>query len=513
MTKNGMLIIAICALSAIITGCATSVVSDENIPEMPENSTKTLKINLLSNTYSRAGEDDEEKNVNTLHIAFLKSGVTPAFVSIHKAEKQSNGSWTVSLPVSVSQPDFDLAVAYANLSENDVNAITTNFLNATSSALVEKESLIMSTAVKFNETSGVEQFTRVTSNHISGQDALEINLDRVASKITVKKDANVSLYTPEAANQDGDKTQLSLSIESWGVTATDHSSHLLRKVPSDNATTLADWAWGSGSYHWSESVGHNAPDPLQIKVNEATFGMGGSAYAHETTRSADNSDATDSKPSIVIVGKYKYEDGTEIGTFFRLRSGGSDIMLTEEEYWKQLADKQNVIFTDASKTGKPDASDLKSILSLGFYEESGKIHTHVVIPSIKHAAPGYYYADGKPATEEYLDNINTELAKTINPMEMYYNGKCIFIEPVTHFRKDSQGNATADFRNALIRNHHYILNIKSIKGFGHGVSSDDMVVTDLTSPTFPDTYTINVTITVNDWIENEQEITIDKNGK
>ena len=54
------------------------------------------------------------------------------------------------------------------------------------------------------------------------------------------------------------------------------------------------------------------------------------------------------------------------------------------------------------------------------------------------------------------------------------------------------------------------MTIKSISGLGHGVSGNDMEITEATTEVFMPTYKVNAGISVNPWSENAQEVVIPK---
>lgn len=108
-----------------------------------------------------------------------------------------------------------------------------------------------------------------------------------------------------------------------------------------------------------------------------------------------------------------------------------------------------------------------------------------------------------------IDELNKLLYAHAGLLEMYYNGQCIFIEPIKHYH-----NYGEDIVYGIIRNHSYTLNINNITGFGRGVASNESLISEEDIPEISSSYKVNTTVYVNDWNkQNEQDIDIDNSKK
>lgn len=323
MTYSTKSTFCIIALSLVLTGCSSNSFSDE--PELtPPGNGKTLLIKLSANSFTRADTETED-NINTLHIAFFKSGDKPLFLHLTQATKNTdNNYYSVSLPASL-QTIPDMMVAYANLSDDDKESMEAVF---TSNPTIEKlqdtgNNLIMSTSAYFKSDKSYINYTPLSDSDYDSSTAVTINLDRVAAKITVKSSDNPTLSTLETVTADGSTRELSLEITGWGLNAFDNSSYIIKNA--DSYETFSEFigteTWNKESdktFSWAKSVNYSIltedTELSLISSAEVTNELGSHVYTHESTRTNDDIEFTNSKPSVILCGQYKLGNDN-IGTF------------------------------------------------------------------------------------------------------------------------------------------------------------------------------------------------------
>lgn len=495
------------ALSVVFAGCSTGVVSDDPEPVVPESKVN-LSVRVKANVLTRA----DENAISTLYLAFYKSGQNPEFICLEKASVSESGDkYTVELPVSpLNLPD--MVVAFANIADQEKmkNALASS--PATIGEIVDGDNLAMSTAVYFagsGNSSQLVNYTRLSTSDFNSETPVEITLERIAAKVTVKTATNLQTSTPVVQTPAGNSKQLTLSIDSWGLTATDPESFLIKQVKSSYSeleTLLGNWDWNVASnstLKWAESVNYSAfaADP---EISVATFGtvsndFSAAVYTHETTRSADDLKAVNSKPSIVITGHYTSGD-EEMATFYRLRSTGKDFIYTDDEFWQSFDGVQDLVYV------KNESDELEKASADDFVLKtpSGITSDCFVTPQLvegNYAEDKYFNADGETYT---LEALNEALYSRFKLLEKYDEGKCVFVIPIEHYKSD------ASTIYGVVRNHGYTLTLNSISGFGRGVASPESKITDEPDPVLSDSYTINASLKIADWTEISQDVNVSK---
>ena len=358
----------------------------------------------------------------------------------------------------------------------------------------------MSSAVYFDDGKLVN-YSSVTSENIYGGKSIDIYLDKIAAKVTVAKGEAAKMPTL-TVNED---ETLDMDIISWGLTGTDKSSYLLKQISSSSFNL--NWAKKDYSLSWAESVNHgkflNAIDIDRITLGGANLSLSYSIYSHETTRNEEEIQLPNSKPSIILVGEYK-KNGTEIGTFYRLRSGDKNQIYVEAEFIQKIALDKDILFVKSADGSIKNAglSDIQKALTLSTPSIEGKnIPDYGVTPQLKPESEisDISFCDSK-GNGYNRDVLNSLLCNRYGILEKYNEGKCVFIVPIVH---DQENNIYG-----LVRNHIYTLTIKSITGFGRGITDDTSIISEETIPELESTYTINSTLHVNSWTEIGQDINI-----
>lgn len=488
------------AISLGMMSCSTNAVEDEPTPVNPQQEIKTLNIRVVSNDFTRAEGDVAEDAIQTLYLAFYKGdGTTPLYIK--EAISENDGNYLVSIDIDpLNVPDR--VIAYANFSgETGLdNAIASTPSTITDILPNSDGCFKMSSAVYFDDGKLVN-YSSVTSENIYGGKSIDIYLDKIAAKVTVAKGEAAKMPTL-TVNED---ETLDMDIISWGLTGTDKSSYLLKQISSSSFNL--NWAKKDYSLSWAESVNHgkflNAIDIDRITLGGANLSLSYSIYSHETTRNEEEIQLPNSKPSIILVGEYK-KNGTEIGTFYRLRSGDKNQIYVEAEFIQKIALDKDILFVKSADGSIKNAglSDIQKALTLSTPSIEGKnIPDYGVTPQLKPESEisDISFCDSK-GNGYNRDVLNSLLCNRYGILEKYNEGKCVFIVPIVH---DQENNIYG-----LVRNHIYTLTIKSITGFGRGITDDTSIISEETIPELESTYTINSTLHVNSWTEIGQDINI-----
>ncbi|MDE6097095.1 MAG: fimbria major subunit [Muribaculaceae bacterium] len=511
MKKVSFMTLALGFASMCLTGCSSDVISEAHTPPVnPVAGTTTVNVKIVSNDFTRS--EIYEDRIGNLYLAFYNSS-SSAPLYLEKAETVDNSTYSVTLhldPMNIP----DKMIAFANVEDEDILQKDPSL--STSGTIYDSEGrLIMSNAVYFEingNVSKISSHNTISDDHILNGKPIEIALDRVAAKAAVLTDDN-SYFQPVSTDNG---SSLDLQPVGWGITATDRSSFLMKQIPgtySDVVSFLGDWEWNSSenkTSHWAQSVNYDpansSEDVLFSTLLTTTGEFGKTQYCHESTRAHTDADPTVYCPAILIIGQYRNGE-SDMPTFYRFRNGDKDKIYLEDEYMESFASSQDIIFTKDDATSeivKPSVEVLRNVIELSTPTRdvsSDFIPSHFVSPQVRADIEDLDFCDIQGNPYEIQD-LNTLLFSKYGILEKYHDGKCVFIVPVIH--KSIAGKTFY----GLVRNHSYTLTIKNISGFGRGIASESEDLKYEEIPDFPSTYTVNATLTINDWSEITQDIEI-----
>lgn len=497
--------------SMCLTGCSSDVISEAPTPPVnPVAGTTTVNVKIVSNDFTRS--EIYENRIGNLYLAFYNTS-SSAPLYLEKAETVDNSTYSVTLhldPMNIP----DKMIAFANVEDESI--LEKDPLSTTSDDISDSEDrLILSNAVYFDingNESKMASHKTISDDHILNGKPIEITLDRIAAKTTVLTDVD-SFFQPVVTDNG---SRLDLQPMCWGITATDRSSFLMKQIPgtySEVASFLGDWEWNSPenkTFHWAQSVNYdptNSSEAMLFSTLRTTTGeFGKSLYCHESTRANTDADPTVHCPAILIIGQYRNGE-SDMPTFYRFRNGDKDKIYLEDEYMESFASSQDIIFTKDDATSeivKPSVEVLRNVIGLSTPTSNVStdfIPSHFVSPQVKADITDIDFCDMQGNPYEIQD-LNTLLFSKYGILEKYHDGKCVFIVPVIH--KSIAGKTFY----GLVRNHSYKLTIKNISGFGRGIASESEDLKYEEIPDFPSTYTVNATLTINDWSEITQDIEI-----
>lgn len=482
--KKFLLFSGLSCLSLLaLSGCATEVVNDEPTPAPVSNSVK-FQFHVSTNDFTRSSDD----NINSLHIAFIKSGATPELINVVKAT-ENGANYTAELEV-IPNKEPDMVIAFANIP--DVTAAKSSLLSEKISELTNDGNFIMSSAVYFDNG-------KVVGSQIntSSEETVEIYLDRAAAKVSVKLAETPDLKKEDVYNANGEKTSLTLTLDNWGLTAVDKETYLIKEVNLYNE----EWNLNKKDNHfisWANSVSYNKSFPGYngdlSNVSSASYltfsavsnSFGDEIFSHESTRIATLKDTPNALPSVILSGHYTIGSSETPATFYRVNTS----IFTEEELISYMTGKLPEL-SELNISGTPSFKLVKAPAKI----DSKNIASNYVTLALE-SLPDE--SDGN------LDDINAMIAKACGVAEMFSDGKCWFKVPVVH----NEGHNLY----GLVRNHFYTLTVNGIEGLGNGVANADDYVSDQPDMEDKDPYKVSLkfNVKVNGWEGINQDISITK---
>ena len=355
---------AICC--AFISSCTTNVMINEPDPsQLPSDVVNhdevSISFHISSNSYTRAGETDDEDKIQSLTLAFYKIDGENANYLKSETFSEIDGNNTVSTTFDIINEEIPNAViAYANisLSEEDLNnALSSNPF--TIDNLETNGVYVMSSARYYDNTSNHSDiyYSTISDSNYSDEttngDPVNIYLERVAAKVTVNT-SNASLSDMKFLDINGDVRTLKLTLTNWNVSGTDKSSYLVKNHSASSYTAmqaeLGSWDWDKTTNHtlsWAHSVNWNQKE-FPTAGNESSDGdvnyltssqidktFGTSASFHETSRKASVFTTPNSRPSIILAGQYTIDGKSSSQTLYRQ---GNKIFTEDEliEYFAKI---------------------------------------------------------------------------------------------------------------------------------------------------------------------------------
>ena len=510
----------IVSFAVFTTALFGSCTSKEGSGEEPESPTTTYKVRVKVSTgeYTRAGDDAA---VNTLHLAFYNGEECLGIVEATKV----GSVFECSIPTEYGRPDG--VIAFANLPADDLPT-TDNVMTKTYSNLGNGDNMIMSSARYFDASGNDKLKTPLTTmNLIEGGDAVNIALDRIAAKVTVKSAVDVKFDSFKLFCGVNGTKDFEFNILSWGLTAIEKNSYLIKSFGNNTFsllnTELDGWAnWNvkdSFVSHWAHSVSWNNSTDNYPKgytltgdysldypvLNNISNNIGSSIYYHETTRPKDVYTTDNAVASLVIIGKYGCSELLNEVTFYQYDSQ----VYTSDDLIKVFLDKQKFLY---DSNGKLITSSTPSVIeNFELAMQGNGIPDNLVTLQLKETVSLIGQFRDKDGNQ-YLDKniINNALAVELGYAEMYKDGKCYFIVPIRNNTVEDPGSVTGSY--GLVRNHHYDITINSISGLGTGIASEDCVPLKYTySGQSSSAYKVNANVSVNEWQDVNQIVDIPKN--
>lgn len=513
------MIVSFAVFTTALFGSCTSKEGSGEEPESQTTSTYKVRVKVSTGEYTRADESDAD--VSTLHLAFYNGEECLGIVAATK----DNDAYVCEIPTEYGKPDG--VIAFANLPAGDLPT-KDNVMTKTYANFWNGNKMIMSSARYFDASGNDKLKTSLTTmNLIEGGDAVNIKLDRIAAKVTVKSAENAKFDSFKLSYGVYGAKDFEFNILSWEVTAIEKNGYLIKSF-GDNTFSLLNaeldgWTiWNvkeSFVSHWAHSVSWNTSTDNYPKgytltgdysldypvLNNISNNIGSTIYCHETTRPKDVYATDNAVASLVIIGKYGCSELPNDVTFYQYDSK----IHTSDDLIKLFLDKQKFLY---DSNGKLITRLTPSVIdNFELAMQGNGIPDNLVTLQLKENTQlvgQFRDKEGK----QYLDKdiINNALTVELGYAEMYKDGKCYFIVPI---RNNTVGNPTSVTGSyGLVRNHHYNITINSISGLGTGIASEDCVPLKYTySGQTESQYKVNANVSVNEWQDVNQTVDIPKN--
>lgn len=552
--KSSVQKMAYAAISCIFAmSCTTNVMVHEPDPiEKDDSKGKEISLNfrIMQNSFTRAGNDEDK--IENLYLAFYAiNGSEKRCLKVVEAETTSDANTFTTTFDMVDDEVPNAVVAYANISDPTSleNALTAN---PTSTNLVNANGNHIMTSARYYDTNNGNTdtfFSSIKDSDIKDGGTIEINLERIAAKVTVTN--NVKTTQIKAFDYNGEGRKLDLTLTGWSVSGTDKSTYLLKNngnsTYSEMATELgSNWTWNvtaAHSFKWAHSVNWGEtsfPTPGNesasasanyLTISQITNNIGESSLFHETTRSASMYDTPNARPSVILAGQYTIQGENAAQTLY---TNGS-LVLTEDELLEYFAEKNTAkaeIFvyngfisglsyktnTSGGASSLYDAASIKDQLGNVFKIKTPNNNLNntlcvkpVTLQVILNEESDLLTTGSTTIKQEWIDGINDNLVKVMGLWEVYDGGRCFFHIPIEHTGKKTDSDGTKTGSYGLVRNHHYNITINSIEGMGIGVPSSDTYLGEWEYPSNPDvTKDVKYSISINPWNEVNQDVNIPK---
>lgn len=546
--KSSVQKMAYAAISCIFAmSCTTNVMVQEPDPiekDDPKGKEISLNFRIMQNSFTRAGNDEDK--IENLYLAFYKiDGSEKNCIKVVKAETTSEDNIFTTTFDLVDDVVPNAVVAYANITDaTSLKDALTN--NPTSNALVNDKGYHIMTSARYYDTDNSNTdtfFSHIQESDIKNGGTIDINLERIAAKVTVTN--NITTTTIHAFDNNGNVRNLNLKLTGWNVSGTDKSTYLLKNngnfAYSQMESELgSDWTWNDAankSFKWAHSVNWVLTDypaagnesesnaSQYLKASDITNAFRNSVLCHETTRPSSVFGKSNAKPSVIVAGQYNIQGQTAQ----TLYSNGS-LVLTEDElleYFAKMNTPEAEIYVNGNTKSGLYYHYSGNTYQIYDYDAIKRVQQYFIITKPNGESPNkvtlqislkdgvanesYFAVQNRAVTPEEAIGINENIKKLMGLWEVYDEGNCFFHIPIEHTGKaaDSDGNKTGSY--GLVRNHHYNITIKSIEGMGIGVPSSSTYLGEWEYPSNPDvTKDVKYSISINPWNEVNQDVNIPK---
>lgn len=373
------------------------------------------------------------------------------------------------------------------------------------------------------EIENPEEIFKETEDEAQKEPGITVHVERLAAKVTVTTPDKDNIYNYEI----DEETYLKFNVKGWGLTSTSKEAYYLKNI--DPAWTFS-WNWNKPEDYrcfWAldpKYKGYEKEDYKYTSYNGCTKESNTADYCLENTltHATFNEDPA-AATHIVIAGTYSVvdkngdpKDGYEEGADLYLRHG--DLYL-KDDLLKAFINQGTVYTYDAdnqtfTKLTNDDGeyslveADANNV-TLGFkkaYDATGFYWVRKQQDFPVDDIPKDHYFDS-PDGYRYVDydilystdaKYSNELKDLCGTATVYTGGNAYFETPIEHF-----GTPGNDGEYGVVRNHHYVLNVNSIKGLAKGVFNPDE---DIIPQPQTQTYYLSTELHILSWKVVNQEV-------
>lgn len=509
--KNSMLTMGLAAL--LFAACSNDVTDEATQTQNDGNRYMAISLVAGASNGTRAASDggfatsdDEYADVDAVYFYFYKQNgdaisVTnngenyvkgTDFKSWDTANDLTGGNQSVTAISNViavltnmngDTPAKVVAVLNPTFTASDANNKTLDELRAmavTSGYDATSYKNFMMTNSVYSDGTDVVYATPIkaanlaTSADNAKDNPVKIYVERVVAKVTV-----ADLTDGKMALSDGDQylanTNLSVRVDGWQVFNTAKSTKVVKEIAGYNPTTT--WTWNDATNYRS----YWAVVPTDLGLNDETVTWasmkafkeaGHAAYPFENTLAT--AEGVDNHTSVAIAGTLVDADGdaVSIARWLSKYYTEADLKVAVANYLAN--DLYKYTSDDTGKSWKSISAD-----DITFEEGAKSYEAKVVV-----ATEGITWTAKN--SEDAVDPA--DLAKTVPTIRLWKDGKCYYYAEITHLNNEP----------AVVRNHQYQLNIKSVLGLGTPVIKEDSSFDPL-RPDEEQTWYLDAELYVQDW--------------
>ena len=478
--------------------------------------------------FDAKGEAYTIKDAQKLDVNYVTANVTPgspnqttggnvetictAVLVIDKSEVAPPASI-----VAVLNPPTELGAGSLSLSQLQATNMAANYATTKSTdnegktvlnqTYIGENKFVMTNSVHIDANNEmliatpIEAVNIQTSEKLAKEKAVQIYVERVASKVRVKsKGDNVTVsdngvVTIPTGIKDAKNKDITAQIKGWRVTNITEKSNLIKSLNDD-------YTFASGWKTWNDATNHRSywANTTETPVHKWTFSdltlsaNGGYEYYNENTKNTK-----DSNSQLLVAAEFLVDgQKTPIAEWFGVKYTLEDLKtaiagtLTKQIYVKN-----------------PD-NELVSIpaANIDFYQETDDVNQAPQKRYLSYATYlakdadvtiTYYDAAGKALTEEQLGDI----FKNVQPAKIWNAGGYYYVDIIHNTTGEGE---SAKYDYALVRNHIYDINISALSGLGTPVYDPEKIITP-EKPSIDESY-IAAQINVLAWRVVSQNVTL-----
>ena len=319
----------------------------------------------------------------------------------------------------------------------------------------------------------IEAVNIQTSSALAESHAVQIYVERVASKVRVKSDgtkvtvSDEGVVTIPTGIKDAKGKDITAKIKGWRVTNITEKSNLIKSL-NDSYTFASGWTtWNDATNHRSYWANTTEAPVHKWTFNDLTLSAaGGIEYYNENTKNVK-----DQNSQLLVAAEFLVDGAkTPIAEWFGVKYTLEDLKtavagtLTKQIYVKNA--KNELVSIPAE--------------NIDFYQQTDDV---TAAPSKRYLSFATYLAKDAAGTEiAYYDAAGTTLDATklntifanVQPAKIWLAGGYYYVD-IIHNTTGEGEDAKYDY--ALVRNHLYDINISALSGLGTPVYDPDKIIT------------------------------------
>ena len=351
----------------------------------------------------------------------------------------------------------------------------------------------------------------------------DVEIDGVNFNGKYKTKDPVGKLTTIQSDGSSKETDVYAYIEGWGLGDEDGQAMLYKQIDVQNWTdatlgfsSATNNPWSVAAYHrsfWGESVafgGTSTNSPVNHPYNKINAQLGTALYTLPNTPTSYNGVYADPMKSyltkIMVAARLAYVDAGKVKPAEICTYKGQKF-LGKDDVKKVIASELNTYYKkNVSATGEEtytqiEASDID--FSSKVTSTSGlKLQNYQVVADLRSGLTELYQKKGGKFEPAVVATVRAEMQQV--PVDISNGGRTYYYTPIKHLGKKG---SVAEY--GVVRNHSYLVEISSIKGFGTPVYNPDSETIIPTLPSDDLTY-LAAKISVLSWRLVSSKVDLDK---